>query len=124
MSIQTSRVEDLATDLGEAITELPEYEAFEAAKTEVENSPEVQARIDEFERVREEFMLARQSGSATQEDLQELQATQEDLHSMPVMSDYLEAKAALGDRLEGVNQAISEPLTLDFGEEAGGCCQD
>lgn len=124
MSIQTTRVEELATDLGEAITELPEYEAFEAAKADVEDSPEVQAKIDEFERVREEFMLARQSGSATQEDLQELQATQEELHSMAVMSEYLEAKAALGDRLEGVNRAISEPLALDFGEEAGGCCQD
>lgn len=124
MSIQTSRVEEIATDLGEAITDLPEYEAFEAAKAEVEESPEVQAKIDEFERTREEFMLARQSGSASQEDLQELQASQEELHSMPVMAEYLEAKAALGKRLEAVNEAISAPLALDFGEEAGGCCQD
>lgn len=124
MSIQTSRVEELAADLGEAIADLPEYETFEDAKAAVEGSEEAQAKIDEFERIREEFMLARQSGSASQEDLRELQETQEELHSMPVMADYLEAKADLADRLEAVNEAISEPLAVDFGEEAGGCCQD
>jgi cell fate (sporulation/competence/biofilm development) regulator YlbF (YheA/YmcA/DUF963 family) len=40
------------------------------------------------------------------------------------MAEYLEAQAALQDRLETVNEAISEPLAVDFGGEAGGCCQD
>jgi cell fate (sporulation/competence/biofilm development) regulator YlbF (YheA/YmcA/DUF963 family) len=40
------------------------------------------------------------------------------------MAEYLEAQAALQERLETVNEAISEPLAVDFGGEAGGCCQD
>ncbi|WP_207589071.1 YlbF family regulator [Halomontanus rarus] len=124
MSIQTSRAEELGTELGEAITELPEYETFESAKEAVEDSETTQEKIDEFERVRQEFMLARQAGTATQEDLQRLQETQNELHSMPVMEEYLEAKSKLAERLDAINDVISDPLAVNFGEEAGGCCQD
>ncbi|MCU4742176.1 YlbF family regulator [Halobacteria archaeon AArc-m2/3/4] len=124
MSIQTSRAEELGTELGEAITELPEYEAFESAKKAVEDSETTQEKIDEFERIRQEFMLARQAGTATQEDLQRLQETQNELHSMPVMEEYLQAKSELAERLDAINDVISDPLAVNFGEEAGGCCQD
>jgi len=120
----TESVEALGRELGAAITELPEYERFEAAKAEVEASEDAQAKIDEFEGIRQEFMLARQTGEATQEDLQKLQDAQSELHEMPVMAEYLEAQNELDARLEAVNEAISEPLLVDFGEEAGGCCQD
>jgi cell fate (sporulation/competence/biofilm development) regulator YlbF (YheA/YmcA/DUF963 family) len=123
MSIQKS-VEDIGEELGEAISNLPEYDAFEAAKAEVEDSPEAQEKIEAFERVRQDFMMARQTGDATQEDLAELQDTQEELHEVPVMAEYLEAQAELEARLEAVNEAISAPLAVDFGETAGGCCQD
>jgi cell fate (sporulation/competence/biofilm development) regulator YlbF (YheA/YmcA/DUF963 family) len=131
MSVETAedRVEGedvvaLGRELGVAITSLPEYERFEEAKAAVEESAEAQAKIDEFESVRQEFMLARKSGEATQADLQELQATQSELHEIPVMEEYLEAQAALDARLEAVNEAISDQLIVDFGEQAGGCCQD
>ena len=124
MSIETSRTEELGRELGETIRDLPEYEAFEEAKEAVERSPEAQEKIREFEGKREEFMLARQVGEATQEDLVELKRSQQELHQHPAMSAYLEAQNRLDARLEAVNEAISEPLDVDFGEQAGGCCQD
>ncbi len=124
MSIETSRTEELSYELGNAITETPEYERFESAKLAVENCEETQAKIDEFERVRQEFMLARQTGSATQDDLKQLQETQEELHSMETMATYLKAKSVLAERLDAINDAISRPLSVNFGEEAGGCCQE
>lgn len=124
MSVETSRLEDLGRELGDAITDLPEYERFEAAKRAVEESEEAQERIAEFEREREEFVRARQAGDADQEDFVAVQRKQQELHRIPVMADYLEAQAELEDRLERVNEAISEPLALDFGEFAGGCCKD
>lgn len=123
MSIEKT-IEDVGAELGETIANLPEYEAFEAAKAEVEASPEAQEQIESFERLRRDFMMARQSGDASQEDLAELQQAQQDLHDVPVMDDYLDAQADLEARLEAVNEAISEPLAVDFGETAGGCCQD
>jgi cell fate (sporulation/competence/biofilm development) regulator YlbF (YheA/YmcA/DUF963 family) len=123
MSVEKT-IEDLGTELGEAIAALPEYDTFERAKEAVEASPEAQERIESFEQLRREFMMARQSGDATQDDLAELQRAQEELHEVPVMADYLEAQEALEERLEAVNKAISEPLAVDFGETAGGCCQD
>jgi len=131
MSIETDTateiegsVEDLARSLGDAITELPEYQRFLDAKADVEADEETQAQIEEFEQIREEFMMARQTGQATQDDLRELQEAQEELHDIPVMSDFLQAQNELELRLQELNELVSDPLAVDFGEKAGGCCQD
>lgn len=124
MSVEQLAVEDLGRELGEAISELPEYQTFEARRQAVQESDEAQEMIDAFERERQEFMLARQTGQASQEDLQGLQQRQAELHSLPVMETYLAAQQDLQERLETINEAISEPLAVDFGEEAGGCCHD
>jgi cell fate (sporulation/competence/biofilm development) regulator YlbF (YheA/YmcA/DUF963 family) len=117
-------VEDLASQLGEAITEMPAYEEFLAKKEAVEADDQAQEQIQEFEQIREEYMMARQTGQADQEDLRQLQSAQEDLHSIPVMSEFLQAQNKLELRLQALNEHISEPLKVDFGEKAGGCCND
>ncbi len=123
-TVEDDGVEALARELGEAISDLPEYRTFEEKKADVEADDDLQERIESFEQQRQEFMLARQTGDASQADLMELQQTQQELNDHPVMADYLDAKEALQDRLEAVNVAISDPLAVDFGGEAGGCCQD
>ncbi|GAB6862715.1 YlbF family regulator [Haloplanus litoreus] len=124
MSTSVSQLEELGTELGEAIAETPAYERFEEAKEAVQNDPDAQEGIAEVERLRDEFMAARDSGQATQEHVEKLQRAQNDLHSMPVMAEYLNAQEALQSQLEAVNRAISAPLAVDFGGEAGGCCHD
>ncbi len=121
---EATDVDALAADLGDAIADLPEYRRFAEAKADVEADEAAQEHIREFEQLREEFMLARQTGDATNEDLRELQAAQEELHDVPVMADFLEAKSDLELRLQELNERISDPLAVDFGEKAGGCCQD
>lgn len=117
-------VESVGAALGSAIAELPEYEAFTDAERAVATSTEAQAQIEAFETQREQFMVARQLGEATQEDIAELQQLQADLHALPVMEAYLEAQAALDDRLAAINQAISDGLEIDFAGQAGACCHD
>ncbi|TKX55190.1 YlbF family regulator [Halorubrum sp. SP3] len=124
MSVEQVSIEDLGRELGKRIAETPEYERFEEARAAVQRDEEVQSRIDEFEQLRAEFMQARQTGQATNDGLQRVQEAQDELHAMPVMSEYLDAQDELEDTLEAVNEAISEPLAVDFGGEAGGCCQD
>ena len=124
MSVQQVSIEDLGRELGERIAETPEYERFEEARAAVQRDEAVQEQIDEFEQLRAEFMQARQTGQATNAELQRVQEAQDELHSMPVMSEYLEAQDELEETLEAINEAISEPLAVDFGGEAGGCCQD
>ena len=124
MSIETTPLDDLSTRLGDAIADSPEYRRFEEAKTAVENSEEAQREIQQFEQLRQEFMLARQTGDATQADMQKIQRAQQELHELPIMHEYLEAQDELTERLEDLNRAISDPLALDFGQQAGGCCQD
>lgn len=124
MSVESGRLEDLGRELGDAIAGLPEYERFERAKESVEDSERAQELIAEFEREREEFLRARQTGDADGAALAALQRKQRELHEVPVMAEYLQAQAELEARLERVNEAISDPLALDFGETAGGCCQD
>lgn len=115
---------DLAEQLGDAITELPAYEEFIEAKEAIEEDAELQREMEAFESLREEFLMAREAGTATNDDLRELQAAQEELHDKPKMSAYLEAKSDVELRLQEIDHVISEPLDVEFGETAGGCCQD
>lgn len=131
MSIETDAVptedrsvEDIAAALGEAIAALPEYREFVAAKEAVEADETAQERIREFERIRQEYVHARETGQATEDHLRTLQSAQEDLHDVPVMADFLQAQSELEIRLQAVNEHVSDPLAIDFGEKAGGCCQD
>lgn len=119
-----SDVLSLAHELGGAISDLPEYKQFLETQQAVKESKEAQEMITEFEQVREEFMLARQSGNATQEQLQNLQAKQAELNDIPVMAEHLEAQNRLEARLAELNDAISQSLAIDFGQKAGGCCED
>ncbi|WP_128904934.1 YlbF family regulator [Halorubrum amylolyticum] len=121
---EQAAIEDLGRELGERIARTQEYERFESAREAVQRDEEVQAKIDEFEQLRAEFMQARETGQATNAGLQKVQEAQDELHSMPVMSEFLNAQEELNDTLEAVNEAISEPLAVDFGGEAGGCCQE
>ena len=114
----------LATRLGEAIAELPAYRRFEEARAAVQADDEAQERISEFEQLRQEFAFARQMGQADEESLRRVQEAQDDLHSLPVMAEYVDAQDDLQARLEELNEAVSAPLAVDFGGEAGGCCQD
>jgi len=131
MSIETDvadpageSVEDLASALGEAITDLPEYQTFLEAKAAVEADEEAQEQIEEFEQIREEYMMARQTNQATQDDLRTLKQAQQELHQIPVMAEFQEAQSDLELRLQELNEVISAPLAVDFGEKSGGCCHD
>ena len=117
-------VEDLGAELGERIAATDEYERFEEAKRAVEESEEAQQRIAEFESLRAELTTARQTGEADQELVDDVRQAQHELHSLPEMAEYLEAQEAFQARLDAVNDAISSELVVDFGGEAGGCCQD
>ncbi len=124
MSVEQASIEELGRELGDRIARTSEYERFEEAREAVQRDDDLQERIDEFERLREEFMQARRTGDATQSDLQRIESAQQELHSMPTMGEFLDAQDELTETLETLNEAISEPLAVDFGGEAGGCCQD
>lgn len=80
--------------------------------------------MESFERLREEFLMAREAGTASNDDLRELQAAQEELHDSPKMTAYLRAKSDIELQLQEIDHIISEPLDVEFGQTAGGCCQD
>ena len=122
--IDDDHVDQLAAELGESIAQLPVYQEYLQAKAKVENDADAQRAIEEFEQLREEFQMARQTGQATQEDLRKVQEAQEELHDIASMSEYLELQNELEARLAGINDLVSEQLEVDFGETAGGCCQD
>ena len=121
---RTADIETLGGTLGEAITDLPEYEAYKAAEQAIKDDDTAQEYIERFEERREGFMLARNVGEATKEDAQELRAIQDELHALPVMQEFLAAKKELDERLLSINEAISAELDIDFAGAAGSCCHD
>ena len=124
MSVETASLEDLGRELGERIAESPEHKAFQEASEAVENDAETQEAIKEFEELRHQYMMDREAGRADRESMREVKRAQRELHSMPLMEEYLAAQEELQEKLEAVNKAVSEPLAVDFGGEAGGCCKD
>jgi cell fate (sporulation/competence/biofilm development) regulator YlbF (YheA/YmcA/DUF963 family) len=114
----------LAAELGEALAASDEHGRFAAARAAVEADEEAQARIDEFERKRTAFLADRERGEATRADLRELERLQSDLHDLAVVAEYLDAKHDLDALLDAANDAVSAPLAVEFGGEAGGCCMD
>lgn len=117
-------IQDLARDLGTAISDLDSYDRYLEARAAVRDEPELQTAIERFESLRQEFVDKRAAGEATQSDVRELRRTQRELHDHPIMAEYLEAHERMQSQLEAINAAISEPLELEFGAEVGGCCQD
>ncbi|MFO7927834.1 MAG: YlbF family regulator [Halobacteriota archaeon] len=127
MSVETTpeaQATTLAEELGEAITELPAYGAFIEAKEAIETDRQLQREMESFERLREEFLMAREAGTASNDDFRELQAAQEELHDNAKMAEYLRAKSDVELQLQEIDYIISEPLEVEFGQTAGGCCQD
>lgn len=121
---EESDARSLAQCLGNAITDLPAYRRFMEMQKAVANSEEAQKKITEFEQIRQEFMLSRQTGDVSEEQLQELQTTKAELNSIPEMADYLEAQSQLDAQLTELNDIISHPLAVDFGQKAGSCCEE
>jgi|GEM_PF-1408636 cell fate (sporulation/competence/biofilm development) regulator YlbF (YheA/YmcA/DUF963 family) len=120
-SIATSDIEKLGKLLGEAISNLSEYQTYEQLRTEVKKDIVAQDLINEFENQRQIFVVKRASGDATKEDLDKIGASQEELNNLPVMIKFLDAQKELSSRLNEVNEHISESLSLDFGDQIGGC---
>ena len=120
-SIATSDIEKLGKLLGDAISNLSEYQTYEQLRTEVKKDIAAQDLINEFENQRQIFVVKRASGDATKEDLDKIGASQEELNNLPVMIKFLDAQKELSSRLNEVNEHISESLSLDFGDQIGGC---
>lgn len=121
---ESSTVESLAARLGDAITDLPEYERFVETQAAVQDSEEAQSKIAQFEQAREELVLSRQSGNLSQDQIDKLQTVQKELGAIPEMAEHVQAESRLEARLADVNDVISAPLAIDFGEKAGGCCEE
>lgn len=122
--VESSEVEAVGRELGDAISSLPEYEAFLEAQEAVRRSEHAQEKIQAMEDRQREFALARQVGQADESDLEDLRRMQRELHELPVMAEYFEAQEKLDARLSAVNDAISTELAVDFADSAGGCCHD
>ena len=121
LSSQSSEIETFGRLLGEAISNLSEYKEYEQSRAEVKNDSEAQELINEFEKQRQLFIIKRASGEATKEDLEKVGEFQEKLNNLPVMVHFLATQKELSTRLEEVNEHISESLSIDFGDQIGGC---
>ena len=121
LSNPSSEIETFGRLLGEAISNLSEYKEYEQSRAEVKNDSEAQELINEFEKQRQLFIIKRASGEATKEDLEKVGEFQEKLNNLPVMVHFLATQKELSTRLEEVNEHISESLSLDFGDQIGGC---
>ena len=125
---------ELAEQLGEAILASPEYQAFTAAKNEMDNSNEALDLVELFQSKQQDLRDTQLSGKkVSQEQIDELRSHQRAMVENKEISTYLESRKKVDALLAAVNETISRITGMETGKShghshgdgggcSGGCC--
>mgnify|MGYP006427922337 CR=1 FL=1 len=118
---ETQSVEDAVEQKLQAFTDAIEdsetYQQFMTASEQLENDAEAMALLDEY-RQKQRQMQA----SFDQELMAELQDVQEKMDENETIQQHQAAQVELIELLQQTNDAISEPLGMEFAQSSGGGC--
>lgn len=104
-------VYDEVNNLAKAIRESKEYKEYKEVKTELLKTPELKAKVDEFEKIRyEEQLLAMQGEQQSEEKMKKLQELYEILVQNPNIKEYFEKEVRFNVMIADVNKIIGESI--------------
>ena len=104
-------VYDEANNLAKAIQESKEYKEYKKAKEELESTPEMKAKVNEFEKIRYEAqVLAFQGKNEDEEKMKKLQEMYDILMKEPKIKEYFDIEVRFNIMLADVNKIISESV--------------
>lgn len=103
-------VYDEANNLAKAIKESKEYEEFKKAKENLENNPEMKARVEEFEKIRYDVQVMSFQGEQDKEKQKKLQEMYEILMKDAEIKEYFDVEVRFNIMLADVNRIISESV--------------
>lgn len=104
-------VYDVANNLAKTIQESKEYKEYKSVKEELQSSPEMKAKIDEFEKIRYEVqVMSFQGEKQDEEKMKKLQEMYEILMKEPKIKEYFDIEVRFNIMLADVNKIISESV--------------
>lgn len=104
-------VYDEANNLAKAIQESKEYKEYKNVKKELKSSPEMKAKIDEFEKIRYEVqVMSFQGQKEDSEKMNKLQEMYDILMKEPKIKEYFDIEVRFNIMLADVNKIISESV--------------
>ena len=104
-------VYDEVNNLAKAIRDSKEYKEYKTLKDELMKTPELKAKVDEFEKIRyEEQLLALQGEKQSEEKMKKLQELYEILVQNPNIKEYFEKEVRFNVMIADVNKIIGEAI--------------
>ena len=104
-------VYDEVNNLARAIRESKEYKEYKVVKEELMKTPDLKAKVDEFEKIRyEEQLLAMQGEQQTAEKMKKLQELYEILVKNPSIKEYFDKEVRFNVMIADVNKIIGESI--------------
>ena len=104
-------VYDEVNNLAKAIRDSKEYKEYKTIKDELMKTPELKAKVDEFEKIRyEEQLLVMQGEQQSAEKMKKLQELYEILVQNPNIKEYFEKEVRFNVMIADVNKIIGEAI--------------
>lgn len=103
-------VYDQANNLAQSIKESKEYLEYKKAKEDLNNNPEMKAKIDEFEKIRYEVQVMSFQGEQDEEKQKKLQQMYQILMQDAKIKEFFDIEVRFNIMLADVNKIISESV--------------
>ena len=103
-------VYDQANNLAQSIKESKEYLEYKKAKEDLNNNPEMKAKIDEFEKIRYDVQVMSFQGEQDEEKQKKLQQMYQILMQDAKIKEFFDIEVRFNIMLADVNKIISESV--------------
>ena len=125
MDTLTPQLRDAITELGAAIKQLPEMQAYREATSRMAADADTTNLIDHLQRLQPELRVKQANGLVTRDDIARLRHLQQAVQTQPAFTALMTAQQEAQACLPPINQEITQMLGIDFAAlaaPAGGCC--
>jgi len=121
--VMGEQVVQAARDFAEALSETPQFQAWEQAAWAVRQDQAAQAMAQELQTMQRELEPLLMLGAASGEQRSELERLRSDYRALPTVTAYVQAEADLRTLCQAANEVLSQVAGLDFAaNSASGCC--
>ncbi len=118
-----SVVRQAASDFAAALSETPEFQAFEQAAFKLRSDPAATQARKTFQSKQTSLKALIQLHAVPAEDQAELERLYQAYQTLPCVIEYLQAETNLRALCQVLNSLLSEHLGLDFATSSStGCC--
>lgn len=119
-----SVVMNTARRFTEALSETPQFMAFEEAYLTFRQDPEAQMAYEALQQKQESLRMMMMLNAVEDDERQELQNLQAEFHRQESVKDFIKAQENLISLCQEIGEILSDATGLDFGSACriGGCC--